>query len=74
MHNGRGLVDTYIPMINNIMLEKMGQQVNSYVPLTRIVIFQVLGSALFYNPQMEFSELEKRGVTHKVFRQWTKDC
>jgi len=74
LHNCRGLVDTYVPMMNDIVLAKLGQQVNADVPLTRIAIFQVLGSALFYNPQMELAELEKRGVTQQVFGQWTKDC
>ena len=74
LHNLRGLVDTYVPIMNNIVLAKMGRQVNDYVPLTWISIFQVFGLALFYNPHMELAELENRGVMQQVFGQWTKDC
>ena len=74
IHNCRCLVDTYVPMINGIMLAKLGQQVNADVPLIRISIFQVLGLVLFYNPHMELAELENRGVMQQVFGQWTKDC
>ena len=38
LQNCRGLVVTYVPMMNNIMLDKLGQQVNADVPLTRIAI------------------------------------
>ena len=61
-------------MMNDIVLAKLRQQVNADLTLTWIAIFQVLGSALFYNLQMELAELEKRGVTQQVFGQWTKDC
>ncbi|KAL3779480.1 hypothetical protein HJC23_000039 [Cyclotella cryptica] len=73
LHNCTGQVDNYLPTINDIVLRKLGQQVNAEIPLTRHVIFQVLGSALYYNPQLELAELEKRGVTHQVFSQWEKD-
>ena len=53
-------------MINTIVLTKLGKQVNSYVTLTWIAIFQVLGSAIFYNTQMELVELEKRGIMQQV--------
>ena len=53
-------------MINNIVLTKLGKQVNSYVTLTWIAIFQVLGSVIFYNTQMELVELEKRGIMQQV--------
>ena len=59
--------------MNEIILGKLGQQVNSEVPYTRISIYQVIGSALYYNPQLELLELEKRGVTNQVFSQWLKD-
>ena len=74
LHNFRGLVDTYVPMINDIVLANLGQQVNSDVPLTHIAIFHVLVLALFYNPHMGLAELEKRGVMQKKICQWTKDC
>ena len=73
LHSCRGGVDAYLPMMNDITLAKLGQQVNNEVPLTRIAIFQVLGSALYYNPQLELVELEKRGVTQQVFTQWIQD-
>ena len=58
LQNGRGLVDTYVPMMNNTVLAKLGQQVNADVPLTWIAIFQVLGLSLFYKLQTELAELE----------------
>lgn len=73
LHNCTGQVDNYLPIINEVVMKKLGQQVNSEVPLTRHVIFQVLGSALYYNPQLELAEMEKRGVTQQVFSQWEKD-
>jgi hypothetical protein len=73
LHNCQGKIDMYIPVINEIVLGKLGQQVNSEAPTTRLSIFQVLGSALYYNPQLELVELEKRGVTQQVFQRWIKD-
>ena len=74
LHNCSGKVDMYVPIINEISLGKLGQQVNADIPLTRIAIYQVLGSALYYNPQLELIELEKRGVTQQVFAKWMKDA
>jgi len=74
LHNCPGQVDAYLPVINEISLGKLGQQVNADIPLTRIAVYQVLGSALYYNPQLELTELEKRGVTHQVFSKWMKDA
>jgi hypothetical protein len=74
LHNCPGKVDAYIPIINEISLGKLGQQVNAEIPLTRVAIYQVLGSALHYNPQLELVELEKRGVTQQVFAKWMKDA
>jgi len=74
LHNCPGKVDTYIPTINEIILGKLGQVVNSDVALTRISIYQVLGSALYYNPQLELIELERRGVTQQVFQKWMEDA
>ena len=73
LHNCTGHVDSYLPTINDVSLGKLGQQVNSDLPLTRHTIFQVLASALYYNPQLELAELEKRGATQDVFSQWIKD-
>ena len=73
LHNCLGKVDAYIAFINEIVLGKLGQQVNEQIPLTRISIYQVLGSALYYNPQLELVELEKRGVTQQVFGKWIAD-
>jgi len=73
LHNCHGRVDAYIPYINEITLGKLGQQVNAEIPLTRISIYQVLGSALYYNPALELMELEKRGVTQQVLARWLKD-
>eukprot|EP00559_Dactyliosolen_fragilissimus_P005157 CAMPEP_0184857384 /NCGR_PEP_ID=MMETSP0580-20130426/2545_1 /TAXON_ID=1118495 /ORGANISM="Dactyliosolen fragilissimus" /LENGTH=1039 /DNA_ID=CAMNT_0027352953 /DNA_START=55 /DNA_END=3174 /DNA_ORIENTATION=+ len=73
LNNCTGMVDAYLPIINDIVLAKLGQQVNQDVPLTRIAIFQVIASALYYNPQLQLAELEKRGVTQQVFTQWIKD-
>ena len=61
LHCCPGMVDNYLPAMNDIFLAKLGQQVNSDNPLTRIAIFQLIGSALHYNPQLELAELEKRG-------------
>ena len=57
LHNCRSLVEIYIHMMNDIVLAKLGQQINADVPLTWIAIFQVLGSAFFYNLEMELDEL-----------------
>merc|ERR1712238_18837 len=48
--------------------------VNANIPLTRISIYQVLGSALYYNPQLQLAELEKREVTQQVFQKWMADA
>jgi len=74
LHNCQGQVDRYIPFMNDVTLGKLGQQIKAEVPLTRISIYQVLGSALYYNPQLELVELEKRGVTQQVFSQWMIDA
>jgi hypothetical protein len=74
LHNCPGKVDNYIPFMNEIVLGKLGQQVQSEIPSTRISIYQVLGSALYYNPQLELAELEKRGVTQQVFTKWMTDA
>jgi hypothetical protein len=74
LHNCPSKVDAYIPFINEIALGKLGQQVNDDIPLTRISIYQVLGSALYYHPQLELMELEKRGVTQQVFSKWMADA
>jgi len=73
LHECPGQVDNYLPAINDISLPKLGRQAANPNPLTRIAIFSVLGSALYYNPQLELEELEKRGVTTQVLQQWMKD-
>ncbi|KAL7458092.1 hypothetical protein ACHAWC_009589, partial [Mediolabrus comicus] len=73
LHNCTGQVDSYLPTINDVVLAKLGQQVNAENAATRLSIFQVVGSALYYNPQLEVAELEKRGCTHQVMTQWIKD-
>ena len=63
MNNFHVLFDTYLPMMNDIVLANMRQHVRFVIPLTHITIFQVLGLALLYNPEQEFFEQDKRGVT-----------
>lgn len=74
LHSCPGAIDNYIPVINEVVLGKLGQQINEEVAITRIAVYQVLGSALYYNPALELSELEKRGVTQQVFATWMKDA
>ncbi len=74
LHNCRGKVDPYLRIMNEISLGKLGQQVNAENPQTRISIYQVLGSALYYNPQLELAVLEERGVTQQVFAKWMTDA
>jgi importin-7 len=73
LHNCPGKIDAYIPLINDISLGKLGQQINMEASLTRVSIYQVLASALYYNPHFELLELEKRGVTSQVFSKWLQD-
>ena len=68
-----GRVNPYIPFFNEIVLGKLGQQLNNDIPTTRFSIYQVLGSALYYHPELELVELEKRGVTAQVFHKWMED-
>ena len=73
LHNCKGMVDAFLSPMNELCLGKLGTVVQSEIPLTRISIFQVIASALYYNPELELIDLEKRGVTHEVFMQWMKD-
>ena len=73
MHNYRGLVEKYLPMMNNIVLAKMGQHVSASIPLTWINIFQVLILALFYNTYLGLDEKDNRGVIQQDFGHWTND-
>ena len=41
LKNCCGLVDTYLPMTNGIVLANLGQHVSSPIPLTRVAILQV---------------------------------
>ena len=72
--NCKGMLDNYLPLINEHVLGKLAQQAGAKSPLTRIALLVVLGAALQYNPQLELMELEKRGVTQQVFTQWIKDA
>ena len=74
LHNCPGKVDAYIPFMNEISLGKLGQQVNADIAATRVSVYQVIGSALYYNPQLELMELEKRRVTQQVFTKWLSDA
>lgn len=73
LHNCHGLIDNYIPAINEEILGCLRQSTDEKEHLTRIAMFQVIGSALHYNPKLELEELEKRGVTEDVFTLWIKD-
>jgi len=72
--NCKGMIDNYLPAINDLVLTKLGQQAGADTPQTRIALFVVLGAALFYNPQAELMELEKKGFTKDVFTQWIEDA
>uniref|UniRef100_A0A7S3QJN0 Importin N-terminal domain-containing protein n=1 Tax=Chaetoceros debilis TaxID=122233 RepID=A0A7S3QJN0_9STRA len=72
--NCKGMLDNYLPSINDIVLAKLAEKVSAEIPLTRIDLFIVIGSALLYNPQLELMELEKRGVTQQVLSQWFRDA
>ena len=73
-HSLRSIFETYPLMMNNIVLDKLGKHVSDTIPLTRITMFQVLLSALFYNTHLELAEQDDRGVPQQVFGQWTNDC
>lgn len=73
LHNCIGKVDSYLPFFNELALGKLGQQISAAQALTRISVYQVLGSALYYNPQLELVELERRAVTGQVFSKWLQD-
>jgi hypothetical protein len=68
-----GRIHPYIPFFNEVVLGKLGEQLNNEVPLTRYSVYQVLGSALYYQPEIELQELERRGVTSQVFVKWMED-
>jgi importin-7 len=73
LHNCPGKIDAYLPLINDVTLGKLGQQINVESSLTRTSIYQVIASALYYNPVLELAELEKRGVTVQVLSKWLQD-
>eukprot|EP00529_Nitzschia_sp_RCC80_P003831 CAMPEP_0113510620 /NCGR_PEP_ID=MMETSP0014_2-20120614/38237_1 /TAXON_ID=2857 /ORGANISM="Nitzschia sp." /LENGTH=1078 /DNA_ID=CAMNT_0000406591 /DNA_START=56 /DNA_END=3292 /DNA_ORIENTATION=+ /assembly_acc=CAM_ASM_000159 len=74
LHSLPNKIDVYIPIINEIVLGKLGGVLNSETPHTRIAVYQVLGSALYYNAVLELAELEKRSVTTQVFTKWMEDA
>jgi hypothetical protein len=71
--NCKGMLDSYLPMINDHVLTFMGKQAAAETPTTRIALFVVLAAALYYNPELELAELEKRGITQQLLTQWIKD-
>ena len=74
LHNCKGQVDNYLSALNDEILGMLNPlNKEAQTPLTRIVIFQILGSALHYNPKLQLDELERRGVTEYVFNQWITD-
>ncbi len=73
LHNCRDMVDNYLPAINDDILKELSQSADDQSLLMRITIFQIIGSALHYNPKLQLDELERRGVTEQVFSQWIKD-
>lgn len=73
LHNCTGRVDSYIPIINDVVLAKLALLTDVENSATRHVLYQVLGSLLYYNPELELHELDKRGVTSQVFAQWMKE-
>ena len=73
LHNCTGRVDSYIPIINDVVLAKLALLIDVENSATRHVLYQVLGSLLYYNPELELHELDKRGVTSHVFAQWMKE-
>ena len=56
LQNCHGLVNIYLIMMKDNLLENMGQHVNAVTPLNRIAMFQVLGLELFYNPHLELDQ------------------
>ena len=73
LHNCTGQVDHVLTAINDVALAKLGQQANAAKSNTRHVIFQVIGSCMYYNPELEIKELENRAVTQQVFAQWLNE-
>lgn len=72
--NCKGMLDNFLPLMNDHVIAKLAQQAKAETPLTRITLFVVLAAALQYNPQLELIELEKRGATQEIFTQWIKDA
>jgi hypothetical protein len=73
LHNCTGRVDSYIPIINDVVLAMLALLTDVENSAIRHVLYQVLGSLLYYNPELELHELDKRGVTSQVFAQWMKE-
>jgi hypothetical protein len=71
--NCKGMLDSYLPMINDQVIAKLAQEASDENPTTRISLLVVLGAAFYYNPLLELTEIEKRGVTQQVFVQWLSD-
>lgn len=73
LHNCKGQVDDYLPAINDDILSRLQQIQSNEAPLTRKIIFQIIGSAFHYNPALQLSDLERRGVTQQIFQLWLND-
>lgn len=71
--NCKGMMDNYLPVINDHVITTLAKQAAEEIPTTRIALFVVLAAAFYYNPQLELAELEKRGATQQLFVQWIKD-
>lgn len=68
-----GRVNPYISFMNEVVLGKLGEQLNKDIPTTRFSVYQALGSALYYHPELELVEMEKRQVTGQVCVKWMED-
>jgi hypothetical protein len=66
------MVDRYIPMVLDMVLGKLDQQKVNDMSTTRVQCYTVIGSLLYYNPQITFAELEKRNA-NVVFKMWHAD-
>lgn len=72
--NCKGLLDRYLPTLNDQVLSKIAQEAGSENSQTRIQLFVVLASTVIYNTQAELMELEKRNLIQQIIMQWCKDA
>ena len=52
LHNYHGLVYIYLPMMNDVVLDKMAHHVSATLYPIRIAMFQLLGLVLFFNTHL----------------------